>query len=304
MQTPASLRIALIGLGLMGEPMARRLLAAEYPVTVFDQRSAARERFADTAAHQAASGAEAVENADVVILMLPESDAVEEFLFETDGAASAIKTGALVINATTGDLNMTMSQADRLTAAGCKFVDAPVLRTRHHAWRGELLAVVGATETDFEAARSILEPMASDIEHVGPPGSGLKLKLVNNYLGMVGMAMTAEALALADRLGLDRDLVFRCVSTTSAGRGQLLSTYPNKVLKGDLSADFPIAMGRKDLNLGLTVAEEVGSPRELGLASRTYFEAGSTWQRDEQDCTGLLLVLHEMANDQGGHSKK
>ena len=288
-------QVAFIGLGIMGEPMAKRLLEKEIPLAVYDIQVQARARFSGTPARVAESLAKAVSGTDVVILMLPDSHAVEVCCFAEDGIVEHLKPGALIINMSTADLGHTQDQARRLLDRGFCCIDAPVGRTRHHARTGDLLALVGAEPEDLKKALPLLSAMASDVEHVGPPGSGLKLKLVNNYLGMIGMAMTAEALALADRLGLDREVVVRCLSSTSAGRGQLVSTFPGKVLKGDLEPDFPLAMGRKDLQLGLALAIETGVPAELGKASSVYFQSSKDYGRDGQDCTAMLLLLHDLA---------
>jgi 4-hydroxybutyrate dehydrogenase/sulfolactaldehyde 3-reductase len=138
--------------------------------------------------------------------------------------------------------------------------------------------------------------MANEIVHVGPFGSGIRLKLVNNYMSMVGMVLTGEALMFAAKLGLDRATVVKVLSNTTAGRGQLLTNFPGKVLAGDISPDFPMRMGYKDINLAMNLAASVGAPLGLGGYAREMFALAKSWGRQEQDCTAMLLLLEDVAH--------
>src|SRR5262249_37986032 len=156
-------------------------------------------------------------------------------------------------------------------ALGLRFIDAPVGRTPREAAEGKALMMVGAGEADLARARPVFEAMADTIVHVGPRGSGIRLKLVNNYMSMVGMVLTGEALMFAAKLGLPRDTVVKVLSNTTAGRGQLITNYPRKVLAGDLTPDFPLRMGFKDIHLAMNLAASVGAPLGLGGYARELF---------------------------------
>ncbi|MBS0304456.1 MAG: NAD(P)-dependent oxidoreductase [Proteobacteria bacterium] len=296
MKPPAPLpRIAFLGLGVMGGAMLRNLVRAGFEVAGFDVSPAACARLVDAGCRLAASPADAAEGARMLITMLPTSQQVREALFGTNGAAAALPAGALVIEMSTGDALDTDRIAADLAARGLRCMDAPVGRTPREAAAGKALIMAGGSEADLAEARPLFEAMADTIVHVGPRGSGIRLKLVNNYMSMVGMVLTGEALMFAAKLGLDRETVVRVLSGTTAGRGQLLTNFPGKVLAGDVTPDFPLRMGFKDIHLAMNLAASVGAPLGLGGYAREMFALAKAWGREEQDCTAMLLLLEDLA---------
>ena len=174
-------------------------------------------------------------------------------------------------------------------------LDAPVGRTPADAERGALMVIVGGREEDVATARPLFEAMADTIYYMGPAGAGIRTKLVNNYMSMVGMLLVAEALTLAAKCDLDRNRVVQVLSGTTAGRGQLNVNYPKKVLAGDITPDFPLRMGLKDISLALELGAEMGAPLSLGSTAREYFALARAWGRENQDCTAMLLLLEDIA---------
>jgi len=159
-----------------------------------------------------------------------------------------------VIEMSTGDPLETDRLAADLAALGLRCMDAPVGRTPRHAAEGKALIMAGGSAADLAQARPLFEAMADEIVHVGPLGSAIRLKLVNNNMSMVSMVLTGEALMFAAKLGLDRATVVKVLSNTTAGRGQLLTNFPHKVLAGDITPDFPLRMGHKDIHLAMNLA--------------------------------------------------
>ena len=296
MATPESPRIAFLGLGTMGGAMLRCLVRGGFDVAGYDPMPAALERLVDVEFRRVSSPADAARDCGIVITMLPTSAHVREALFGSQGAAAALPSGALVIEMSTGDANETDRLAADLAALGLRCIDAPVGRTPRHAAEGQALIMAGATDADLAEVRPLFEAMASDIVHVGPFGSGIRLKLVNNYMGMVGMVLTGEALMFAAKLGLDRAKAVAVISNTAAGRGQLLTNFPHKVLAGDITPDFPLRMGYKDIDLAMNLAASVGAPLGLGGYAREMFALAKSWGREEQDCTAMLLLLEDIAH--------
>ena len=292
--------VGFIGLGVMGAPMARNIARAGFSIAVFDTSPAAVAKLDDTPCRRAASPADAVREADVVMTMLPTTREVREVLLGENGAARSVRRGALVIDMTTGDAAESDTIAADLRDLGLRHLDAPIGRTPRDATAGTLLVMVGGDPADVAAARPLFDAIADTIVHVGPAGTGIRLKLVNNYMSMVGMVLTGEALMFAAKLGLDRDTVVHVLSNTTAGRGQLLTNFPHKVLAGDLTPDFPLRMGYKDLNLALDLAASVGAPLGLGAYARELYALAKSWGRAEQDCTAMLLLLEDIANVERG----
>jgi 4-hydroxybutyrate dehydrogenase/sulfolactaldehyde 3-reductase len=292
--TPST-KVAFLGLGVMGSGMLRNLVRAGFDAAAYDVSPAARQRMADVPCRMATSPADAAHGADVLITMLPASAQVREALFGAQGAADALPRGALVIEMSTGDAIETDRIAEELAARGLRCMDAPVGRTPREAAEGKALIMAGASDADLAQARPLFEAMADTIVHVGPRGTGIRLKLVNNYMSMVGMVLTGEALMFAAKLGLDRGTAVKVLSGTVAGRGQLLTNYPRKVLAGDITPDFPLRMGFKDIQLALSLAATVGAPLGLGAYAREMFALARSWGREEQDCTAMLLLLEDVA---------
>ena len=290
------MKLAFIGLGTMGAPMARRLMMNGYQVAVYDISETARSKFAGLRdCRVAKSPADAAKSADAVITILPESSDVNAALLGSDGAVKALSPGALVIDMSTGSVEALHSLATSLKEKGVKLIDAPVGRSPKEAETGELLVMVGGEDDNISKVRPVLRCFGADITYAGPLGSGLKLKLVNNYMSMIGMVMTAEALNLAKILGLDQSQTVATLRKTPAGQGQLNTNFPKKVLSGDIAPDFPLRMGLKDINLGLNLAQSAGAASPLGTAAQTIFTKAEFVGRSEQDCTAMLYVLNDLS---------
>lgn len=287
--------VAFIGLGTMGAPMARRLATAGYRLSVYDTSPAAMERLADAGCRAASSPADAAAGAAVVITMLPSSPHVRLAMTGPDGAAAALQPGALFVDMSTVDDAESRKLATELEAQGIRVLDAPVGRSPRHAAEGTLLVMAGGRAEDVEAARPLFDQMAEAVHHLGPQGSGIALKLINNYMSMVGMVLAAEGLTLARKAGLDRGQVVEVLSGTPAGRGQLTTNFPRKVLAGDITPDFPLSMGLKDITLALALGAERASPLHLGAAARQLYALAGAWGREGQDCTAMLLLMEDIA---------
>lgn len=289
------MNIAFIGLGTMGGPMARNLIAAGHEVAVFDVASHALDPFRGMACRVASSPQDAAEAAAVAITMLPDSAEVRAALLGERGACKSLAKGRLVVEMSTIAASASMALGAELAQRGYRMVDAPVGRTPRDAEAGTLLIIAGGDDADIAEARPIFERLGDAIVHAGPRGHGIKLKLVNNYMSMVGTVLTAEALTLANKAGLDREVTVRVLSSTTAGRGQLVVNYPKKVLAGDVTPDFPIRMAHKDVSHALSLGAELGSPLLLGAVARELFALARPWSRADEDWTAMLLLLEDLS---------
>lgn len=289
------MKIAFLGLGTMGGPMARNLIKGGHALAVFDVAQEAMDPFRNLGCRIAASPADAARDADAVITMLPDSPHVREALLGANGACASLHRGALVIEMSTIAASASLAISKELNASGFRMVDAPVGRTPRDAAAGTLLIIAGGDTRDVEEARPAFECLGDSIVHAGPQGHGIKLKLVNNYMSTVGSVLTAEALTLANKAGLDREVTVKVLSGTTAGRGQLIVNFPNKVLAGDVTPDFPLRMAHKDVSHALALGSEVGSPLMLGSVAREMFSLAGPWGRGNEDWTATLLLLEDLA---------
>ena len=289
------MKIGFLGLGTMGGPMARNLIRGGHALAVFDVAESAVGPFRALGCRIAQSPGDAARDADVVVTMLPDSSHVREVLLGAAGACKTLRKGALVVEMSTIAASASLAIAKELNASGFRMLDAPVGRTPRDAAAGTLLVIAGGDAKDLEEARPLLECLGDSIVHAGPQGHGIKLKLVNNYMSTVGSVLTAEALTLANKAGLDRAVTVKVLSGTTAGRGQLIVNFPTKVLAGDVTPDFPLRMAHKDVSHALALGSEVGSPLMLGSIAREMFSLAGPWGRGDEDWTATLLLLEDLA---------
>ncbi len=151
--------------------------------------------------------------------------------------------------------------------------------------------MVGGETEDVERARPILECMGDTIIHCGPAGAGIRTKLVNNYLSIVSNVVVAEALALAEGAGLDRDTVIEVLMGTTAGRGHLATTYPAKVLAGDLDPGFMVDLARQDLGLALQMSADNGSSGAMGASALPFYDAAHHQGLGRRDWTAIYNLV-------------
>lgn len=283
--------IAFIGLGAMGLPMALNILKGGFPVVGYDIAAAPAKALAEAGGRVAASAAEAARGADAVITMLPEGRMVEAVLLGEGAVAEAMPPEALVIDMSTILPAEADAIRDRLGARGIAMIDAPVGRTASEAVTGTLLVMVGADAALLSRARPVLETMGDTIVHCGPAGAGIRMKLVNNYMTVVSNVVTAEALTLAGHCGIDTETALAVMRGTAAGRGHMNTTYPDKVLKGDLTPGFMVALAMKDLKLGLATGEAAGVRLTTGAAALGVYDHAVATGHGRKDWTAMLDIV-------------
>lgn len=289
------MNIAFIGLGVMGAPMARNLIRQGHSLAVFDVSPRTLDSFAPLPCRIATSPADAARDAEVAMTMLPDSPHVAQALTGANGVCDTLRPNALVIDLSTIAASASLEIDKAVRMRGFRMIDAPVGRTPRDAAAGTLLVIAGGAADDIAEAHPVFDTIGDETIHAGPRGCGIKLKLVNNYMSTVGTLLTAEALTLANKAGLDRDLTVRVLSNTTAGRGQLLVNYPKKVLAGDITADFPLRMAQKDVGHALSLGAEYASPLLLGAIAKEMFGLARPWGRDGEDWTAMLLLLEDLA---------
>ena len=285
------MNVAFLGLGTMGAPMARVLSRGGHAVTGYDVDDDARRRFVAEGGVVARSGAEAVRSAEVVVTMLPEGRHVRAALLGEDGVAQHLRPGALVLEMSTIDPRESDAIRSALAAAGIGMVDAPVGRTSEHAVRGELLVMAGGTPADLERVRPLLDLVGERTVDCGGPGTGIRMKIVNNFMSIALNAVSAEALTLAEASGLDLARTLEVLGSTPAGQGHFTTTYPGKVLAGDLSPAFQLRLAHKDLVIGVAFAAAVGLDTRVGPAALAWYQEAMERGRGGEDWTALLAEV-------------
>ena len=286
------MQITWIGTGIMGAPMARRLLRAGHRVTVFNRTRARAQALAGDGATVADSPTEAVRGAEVVFTMVPDTPDVEQVVAQISPALEAAR---LLIDMSTIAPAGARRVAERLAAQKVEFLDAPVSGGEPGAIEGTLTIMVGGNREAFERARPLLDQLGKRITHMGPAGSGQMTKLVNQVAVAVNLEATVEALLLAVRGGLDPVLALEAIGGGAAASWQLNNLGP-KIIANDYRPGFLIKLLRKDLRLLSEVARETKTPLPgLSLVS-TLFDAAAAQGHEADGTQALATVLATMAS--------
>ena len=286
--------IGFIGLGAMGRGMAANCVRKGFRLVVCDINPAPVASLVKLGAKAAASAAEVARQCSIVVTVLPTGREVSAIVMGADGVLANAAKGTLVLDLSTIDPATTDRLHAEAAAHGCRAVDAPIGRLAAHAERGESLFMVGALDVDFRRAEPLLAAMGTTIHHCGPPGSGTRTKLVNNYLAITSCQLNAEALALSQRFGLDLATTLEVIHGTTATNGQLKINFPGKVLAGDTAPGFTIDLAHKDLSLIVEAANAARLPMPLAASAREAFSTARARGFGGQDFSAMADVLCDL----------
>lgn len=252
--------VGFIGLGVMGEPMCRNLAQKSgRPVIGFDRADAPLERLAAFGVGRAESLSALAASCDVILMALPSGAHVEAVTLGENGLLAGARPGQVIVDLGTSPVELTRDIAARFAEKGAIYADAPIARTRQAAEEGTLSIMVGADEATFAAIRPLLATFASDITHCGPVGAGQIVKILNNMVLVETVVALSEAIATAQRAGVDGKLLFETLMKGSADSFALR----NHGLKAVVPDTFPerafsTSYARKDISYALSLAGSVG----------------------------------------------
>lgn len=280
-------RIGFLGLGMMGSPMASRLLDAGNDVTVWNRTASKTQPLVDRGASLAGSPAEAGVGADVVITMLANPAALEQVLFGEEGLIGALHAGQMLIDMSTVGPDAVGGIVSRLPG-GVEFADAPVRGSVPEATEGRLLIFVGATDEVYPRVAELLEPLGS-LRHVGAPGSGAAMKLVANSTLGAAIAGVGEALSLGETLGLARGQLLDVLEETPLGAA--VKAKRSNIESGSYPASFKLELARKDLRLVTDPAERRGRELKLAVAARGWFDRAADAGAGEEDYSAVVATI-------------
>jgi 3-hydroxyisobutyrate dehydrogenase-like beta-hydroxyacid dehydrogenase len=266
--------VGFIGLGNMGEGMASNLLAKGHPLVVMGhRRREAIDRLVARGAREVSSPAEVAAAADVVVLCVTGSPQVEEIVKGPTGILEGARVGLVVIDCSTSEPDSTVRLARLIEARGGHMVDAPMGGTPANAEGGTVQALVGGDPAVVEEVRPVIACWASAIVHLGPVGTGHRMKLINNFLSMGYASLYAEALALGESVGISHETFHSVV-----GHGRMQCGFYDTFMKWVLTRDenahrFTISNADKDLTYLLSMARSVGMELPMGSAAKDHFDA-------------------------------
>ena len=303
--------VGFVGLGNMGIPMSRRLVAAGYQVRGFDTSAEAVRAFAGIGSSDAGGGVTAVaelssvgDGADAVILMLPDSDVVERVLLgrlaseppnpeDPGGLLASLTAGATVIDMSSSDPARTRVLAPLCAAAGVTLIDAPVSGGVSGARAGTLAVMAGGPDAAFDRFKPVLGAIGSRVVHAGGAGAGHAVKALNNLMSAANMLVASEALIAGRRFGLDPAVMLEIVNGSSGRSTATENKWPNFVLPEKYDAGFAIRLMVKDIRLALGIEHATGVPALASEAVVAAWEAALADLPPDTDHTAIARWLSE-----------
>jgi len=292
-------RVGFVGLGIMGQGMARNLLKAGYSVRVWNRTSSRMDPLIEAGAAAGASPADVAANCDIIAVCVSDTPDVEEVILGENGILSGVQAGALVIDFSTISPQATIDIADRLGAKGVKMLDAPVSGGSEGAANGTLSIMIGGDEDQVERARGVFEAMGKTITHVGKQGAGQTVKLVNQILVVGNCLAMCEALIFAQAGGVDLERCLNAVTGGAAGSWMLANRGP-QIIDRDWRPGFTINLQQKDVRLIMQEADALGVPV---LLSGQVFSLYRTLQQaglGEEGNHALVKALENLSGLQVG----
>lgn len=284
------MKVAVLGLGMMGGGMARQLLAAGFDVTVWNRSREKAETLGDVGAHMAATPADAAAGAAIIVAMLADDDVSRAVWTGQDGAIAAMEQGAIAIESSTLTRDWVFELAREAVAHGVRFIEAPVTGSRDQAAQGMLRFLVGGDADTIDAARPAFDAMGSALVHLGPVGSAATVKLANNFLCGVQAASLAEAIALFEKHGLDVEQAMS-ILFDGAPASPMVKSVGRRMLDRDYAPHFLVPLMAKDLGYAAQALAEVGIASAIAIAAQERFLEADAAGEGHRDIAAILEPL-------------
>jgi len=284
-------KIAFLGLGKMGSGMADCLLATGNELSIWNRSADKGESLAANGATVASSPAEAAAGVDAIFSMVANDAASERVWLADDGALSTAPAGALAIECSTISHDHVKRLSEVATAHGCAYIDCPVNGPPSAAATGDLVLLVGASSSDLERARPLLEEISASVLHFGDVGTGTAFKLINNLLGAVHVASIAEAVHLARKMKLDTETLVAAVES-----GPCASPHVKRMIRpmaeGRLADQFGLAIGlrEKDSRYCLRMAKDLETGMSVGETAYKWYQVALETLADQDDSAMLQVT--------------
>ncbi len=284
-------RIGFIGLGLMGEPMAKNLIAGGFKLSVFNRTRSKTRPFSDMGCSIAATPKELAQISNTVITMVENDKALEDILYGPTGVFAGFSAGNTLINMSTISRDFCLKVADSCFEKGIKFIDSPVAGSRPLAEKGSLVILCGCEKNLLAENEEVLKAMGKAVINPGPPPAGTSLKLAVNVLLAQMTLGLCEGAALAERLGVDAKYIFETIKTSPALDCGYFRMKENNILKKDFSPAFSVKNMLKDLNYAQACAKDkklsLSGAENAAKAFDKAFKAGFY----NEDLTSVLKTL-------------
>ncbi|HYN07971.1 MAG TPA: NAD(P)-dependent oxidoreductase [Vicinamibacterales bacterium] len=284
------MNIGFLGTGVMGAGMAARLLATGATLAVWNRHRERAEPLVAQGARLAASPRDAADGVEAIVSMVADDPASRAVWLGPHGALAGAARGTILIESSTLSPAWCEELAGAATETGCSLLDAPVTGSKTQAASGELRFLVGGSADVVERARPILAAMGRETLHLGPTGAGARMKLINNFVCGVQAAALAEALAVIERAGLDRDTALSILGTGAPGSPLVKAVAP-RMATPDYTVNFGLALMHKDLSYALADAERLGVPLRTAASARELYTAAIAQGWGDSDFAAIVEPL-------------
>ena len=288
--------VGFIGLGTMGNPMAKNILKGGYPLAVYDVNADAMTELVEAGATSCDSAAEVARRSDAICSIVPDASDVETVMLGDQGVIRGARPGTLVIEMSTIDPRTSRTVAERLSRLELRTIDAPVCRSSDHAKRAELMILVGGGREDYEEALPVLRCMGDTFHHCGGIGAGVTMKLVNNVMGQGIALAVCESLALGVKAGLDLDQIIEILSGTAVSNKFMENVYTERGLSGDFGLGYALDYAHKDVGHALGLASEVGVPMPAAGIVHALQNVARNQGKGRWDHTALITVFEQLGD--------
>ncbi|HTZ84082.1 MAG TPA: NAD(P)-dependent oxidoreductase [Candidatus Acidoferrales bacterium] len=282
-------KVAILGLGIMGSGMARRLVGAGFPVTVYNRNRVKCEPFVREGAIAAVTPREAASHSQIILSMVADDEASRHVWLGEDGALAGAARDSLLIECSTLTAGWIQELASLATKHGCRVLDAPVTGTKPHAESGELVFLVGGSLEAVAAAQPVFAVLGRETIHLGPTGSGALMKLTNNFLCGVQAASLAEALRFIEASGLDRAKALSILTAGAPGSG-IVKRVADRVQANEFTPNFALRWMAKDLSYALQEASTRKVPLQTVSAAVGVFQRAIDEGHGDEDFSAVSKV--------------
>jgi 2-hydroxy-3-oxopropionate reductase len=267
-----TVKVGWIGLGLIGKPMARRLVNAGLPVTLWNRTASKAEDLVSAGARLAPTLRDAAAASDIVFTCLSDPPALEAVLWGRDGALAGLRERSILVDSSTVSPGLARRVAEACAERGAEFLEAPITGGTWGAEKGELVFLIGGEASTLDRARPVLDHLGKKMFHLGPHGAGQTVKLAMNLLYALEVQALAESLALVNGAGMGSEKLLE-VLASSMGRAPVLDVKAPMMTSDNYAPSFPLRLMHKDLGLALDLSNQLGVPLPATAAARETYSA-------------------------------
>jgi 3-hydroxyisobutyrate dehydrogenase-like beta-hydroxyacid dehydrogenase len=287
-------KIGLIGTGIMGYPIARNLLKAGYPLTIYTRRDNIKKEFKAFGADIASTPAELAKTSKIVILLVNTSDDVTELLYSTEGIVSGAGPGTIIADMTTTDPEFSKNIAQRLTNDGIEYLDAPISGGALGARNAQIVVMVGGKKEAHERCLPMFESISHKVVYMGVSGSGQSVKLIHNQLSFTTFFAVCEAVILGEKIGLSADAMIDVFNHGTARSFATEVRFPKFILKNKFDMGVPFSTAFKDISLARKLRHSTQVNFPISSWVYRYMKYCMDRKAEKDDLSTIILKMRDI----------